>query len=119
MAIVSAGFFLALKIAYAEDRNATTTCDHLKAIEQAMRSAGIYVRMRNMGDITAQCRIDDVAMRHAFNSSPVVRYAEFFISDRCPDDIPAAFLICDEHKSIILTFHPAETYADRSPLFPS
>jgi transposase InsO family protein len=107
------------KIAYNEDADATTTCGHLQPIERAMRRAGISVRMTNIKNVSAQCRIDDAALKRAFGPPPVVRYAEFFQDGPGARDFPAAFLICDEHHSIIHTRHPFEAHASEMPLFPA
>jgi hypothetical protein len=105
-------------IAYYETPDRTATCPHLQSIERAMRSAGIEVRLYWESEVLAKCRIDSTVLERVFPLAPPVRYAEFYHAERAPHDIPTAFLICDEHKSLIHVLHPEETGANEAPLFP-
>ncbi len=107
------------KIAYNENPDRTATCAHLQPVERAMRAAGIEARLHTTGTVIAKCRIDYPAFQRAFPLAPPVRYAEFFESDRGSDDFPTAFLICDEHRSLVRTLHPAEAAARVAPVFPT
>jgi len=95
-------------IAYFENPALTTTCPHLEPIERAMRAAGIEARRYRETDTSMTCRIDHGALERDFGVTAPVRYAEFYAGDRDSCDRPIAFLICDEHKSMIHTLHPDE-----------
>ena len=105
-------------IAYYENPNLTITCPHLQPIERAMRQAGIPLRRYRESDVTAECQIDLPALQQAFGIVPPVRYAEFYQGERDYQDHPTAFLICDEHKSLIHTLHPDKSRRD-TPQFPA
>lgn len=105
-------------IAYDQNREMTVTCEHLEPIERAMRRAGLYTRRYRDKDVMAQCRIDYPALQQSFGVAPPVRYAEFYQPERSAHDHPTAFLICDDHASIIHTMHPDES-RDETAMFPS
>jgi hypothetical protein len=105
-------------IAYAESPSATNSCSHLQLVERTMRHRGIEARRYKTRDIVAKCRIDFPALQSSFEVVPPVRYAEFYQGDRYEFEHPTAFLICDEHNSIIHTVHPEDAGATNLPLFP-
>ena len=106
-------------ILYHEDPNRLATCVHLRPIEQAVRRAGIAARLYREHDVVATCRIDLPRLEQVVSVAPPIRYAEFFQADRAENDLPTAFLICDEHKSILYTTHPAAAGADTAPWMPA
>jgi hypothetical protein len=105
-------------IAYFENPGRAATCNHLEPIERAIREAGIQVRLHSAQNVLAKCRIVVAELERNFCASPPVRYAEFYQGDRYEFEHPTAFLICDEHKSIIHTLHPDEAEATDAPEFP-
>lgn len=105
-------------IAYYESPDRTITCSHLEMIEGAMRSGGIQAYRYRETDVSAKCRIDYDALQRQFSIIPPVRYAEFLAGDAKDHELPMAFLICDEHKSMIHTIHPDEPRAQEAPRFP-
>lgn len=102
-------------ITYYENSALTATCIHLRPIEQAMRAAGIDVRLFKEEQVTAHCHIDLPRLRQTFPLSASIRYAEFFAGDPESHERPTAFLICDDHKSMIHTVHPDSP----APIFPA
>jgi len=106
------------QIAYDENPGKTATCEHLQAIETAMRGAGIEMRLSRESVVTAKCRIDIAALNRDFSVTAPVRYAAFYAGNRYDSEHPMAFIICDEHKSRINTLHPDETGASNAPGFP-
>jgi hypothetical protein len=107
-------------ILYEQHPELTTTCAHLEPIERAMRRAGVHLRRYRQTSAVATCCIDSEALQRAFTLAPPVRYAEFFAEERAPGENPTAFLICDEHDSMIHTVHPAEATgtSQQLPRFP-
>lgn len=105
-------------IAYSETPSTTNTCSHLQAIERAMRNAGVSIRRYGESSVLTKCRIDLAALQRDFGTVPPVRYAEFYAGERTEHEHPTAFLICDDHKSMIHTLHPEEPGAQKAPWFP-
>ena len=105
-------------IVYYEHPECVETCEHLQAIERAMRSAGIDCRRARPRSIRAVCRIDYPALQSSFEVAPPVRYAEYYAGDRDEKDFPMAFLICDAHTSMIHSLHPHEAGAMAAAVFP-
>jgi hypothetical protein len=106
------------KIAYNETPDMTATCEHLQLVERTMRGTGILVRLYKYGVVMAKCRVDYTRLQRAFQLASPVRYAEFYRGESVPDEVPTAYLICDEHKSMIHTVHPEETGANDMSWFP-
>ncbi len=104
-------------IAYYENHEIAVSCEHLQPIERAMRRAGIDAR-RHLTNVSAKCLIDLPALKIALSPPPTVRYMEYYQDERYERENPAAFLICDEHKSIIHTVHPEAAVAKEMPWFP-
>ncbi|MES2464695.1 MAG: hypothetical protein V4671_29380 [Armatimonadota bacterium] len=105
-------------IAYYEDPESVITCVHLQPVERAMRRAGIDLRRFQEGDVRAKCGIRYSALERDFEIGLPVRYAEFFEAERWERDHPRAYLICDEHKSVIHVLHPEESGGQALPQFP-
>ena len=114
--------------AYAENPEATATCEHLQPIERAMRFSGVRVSLLEVSEyapvIMAQCRINVPEVNRVFNLPAWVYYKEGFQSERPPDDTPRADIFCGEclkthrTRAIVSVLHPAECRTD-TPWFPT
>lgn len=102
-------------IAYYENPSMTVTCAHLRPIEQAMREAGIDVRLYKNRDVSAVCNIDFTLLKQTFSALAPIEYTEFYMGNPDDQERPAAFLICSDHKTMIHTRHPDQT----APSFPN
>jgi hypothetical protein len=94
------------QIAYDIDAGATATCRHLKPIEAAMRQCGVEMKLQTDTRVSAECRIDEPALKARFQPARSVHYAEAYMGGRAAEDDPVAFLRCEACESIIATIHP-------------
>jgi len=93
------------QIDYNEDPNRLATCLHLQPIEQAMRRAGIDVRLVIGSNVRADCCVDPVALGQRFVLPPSVEYAELPMYDRSLVDPPVAVVRCTACRSMIDVVH--------------
>lgn len=114
--------------AYAASRGETATCPHLRAVEAAMRAAGIKAQLiawsATARAVWAECRIDEKELRRQFDLPRWVHYEEGYFSDRDQNDTPRADLVCHRCRDndtpgwSIVVIHP-ESYSAHAPWFPS
>ena len=104
-------------IAYYENPAQLATCEHLQPIERAMRGQGIDVRLFKAQDVSAMCHIDFPALQQLLNAAPPVHYTAYYQGSYDAYDRPTAFLICEEHRSMIHTVHP-DLAGQNAPRFP-
>ncbi|MEP7364601.1 MAG: hypothetical protein ABI972_15200 [Acidobacteriota bacterium] len=118
----------AARAAYRDNPDATASCEHLQAVELAMRMAGLSVELFGGGEhqpvVRAACRINEPELRRVFTLPEAVFYKEGYEAERTPHDFPRADLICqscmatNRARSDILVLHPDEC-RDDTPWFPS
>jgi len=114
--------------AYAASRGETATCPHLRAVEAAMRAAGVKSQLiawsATARAVWAQCRIDEKELRRQFDLPRWVHYEEGYFSDRDQNDTPRADLVCHRCRDNdtpgwnITVIHP-ESYSENAPWFPA
>lgn len=114
--------------AYAADRNKTGSCPHLRAVEAAIRAAGIRTSLTAYSgtgrSIWAQCRIHEAELRRRFDLPRWVEYKQWYDSDRDNEDTPRADLVCQRCREnetpgwSIMVIHP-ESYSKNTPWFSS
>jgi len=92
-------------IEYDLDPDITTTCEHLRPIEHAIRKAGIRVRLQWAGVVDARCMVDAQAMLQQFNPAPSVAYTEPHFYDRSMEDPPSALISCSTCMCCIHVVH--------------
>ncbi len=97
------------QIVYDQDRQRLATCPHLRPIEQAMRQAGVRVRLIGPSAIMANCRIDRAGLERRSLLAGPAAYLEYVVPDRPPDVIPVAELRCQACASVITVLHPQES----------
>lgn len=95
------------QIAYDLDRTKTATCEHLQAIERAVRQAHIGVRLVGGPRVEASCTIDRDALHRAFALASSVDYHEPQQYDRSVEDPPGALIWCSACNSAITAIHPS------------
>jgi hypothetical protein len=109
------GYWTDAQIAYAENRDITAVCQHLKPVESAMRHAGIATHLLTesidksfapLPAITADCRLDWKTLRRTLVLAEPVRYEEGYQPERHERDNPWARLACSNCKSKIDLVHP-------------
>ncbi len=91
---------------YNNDRSVTITCPHLEPVESAMRRDAITVTPIARNSVKASCRIYLPNLEKEFAPLDPVRYLEYFIAERSPEDTPVAELRCAQCGSRIDTYHP-------------
>jgi hypothetical protein len=96
------------KSEYAKNASMTITCPHLNSIERAMRDAGVPLVATAQIVVKAACRVDERTLLRDFTPFGPVRYSEYFIAERSPEDIPVAYLECGQCASRIDVLHPVE-----------
>jgi hypothetical protein len=114
--------------AYAASSAQTACCPHLRAVEAAIRAAGVKTHLLAWSAtdraVWAQCRIDEKALRRQFDLPRWVAYEEGYYSDRDQNDTPRADLVCQRCRdagtpgSSIVVIHP-ESYSENAPWFPA
>jgi hypothetical protein len=106
-------------IAYALDANATATCEHLVAIERAMRAEGIVVKPAYLPAVVeARCDIDEARLQAEFRPADSVSFSRFIEAyERSVEDPPNAALRCSACKSGIWTT-PTHEIRPTTPVFP-
>jgi hypothetical protein len=117
----------AAQIAYDENPEATASCEHLQAVERAMRKAGLKVELFDGNEyqpaVRAACRINEPELRRTFALPESIVYREGYEAERTPHDFPRADIFCGEcmysnrAKCDILVLHPDECH-DNTPWFP-
>jgi hypothetical protein len=107
------------QIAYDLNPDQPATCVHLATVEQAMRRLGLKVRWLAEKHVTADCRVDEVALWEAFKPAPEVSYnADLFPGGgRGSEEFPNCALQCAACNSGIHTLHERESKA-MTPWFP-
>jgi len=113
---------------YAANRTRTACCPHLRAVEAAMRAAGVKTQLiawsADSRAVWAQCRVDEKELRRQFGLPRWVVYEEGYFSDRDQNGTPRADLVChrcrDEEEPgwNITVVHP-ESYSKDAPWFPA
>ncbi len=113
--------------AYAANRARTACCPHLRAVEAAMRVAGVRTQLIAWPAagraVWAHCRIDERELRGQFELPRWVVYEEGYFSDRDQNGTPRADLVChrcrdkEEPGWNITVVHP-ESYSNNAPWFP-
>ena len=93
------------------------TCEHLHKIEKQLADAGVSVTLLWGKHVMAKCRIEGPEFDRSC-ASPPIRYAEYLASDERSAERPTAYIMCDEHKSMINTVHPQEPGSGDAPWFP-
>ncbi len=114
-------------LAYDGNPEATASCEHLRAVERAMRMAGVEVELFEGNDhqpvVRAACRIHEAELRAVFALPESIHYKEGYEAERTPRDFPRADLICapcmdsNRARCDILVLHPDECRPD-TPWFP-
>jgi hypothetical protein len=105
------------QIAYHEDRTLLVTCQHLRPIEGGMRRTATKMRRIGSTAVSADCRIDQVAIGRVYHLQPPAYYSEYYQGDRSATDFPTAILTCKDCRSFIRVLHPDEAKRD-TPAFP-
>jgi membrane protein implicated in regulation of membrane protease activity len=105
------------QIAYNEDSGMTVTCAHLQMIERDLRLTGIKMKRASSIIVSAQCRIDQVALEHRYHLTPPAHYSEFYQGDRSSTDFPTAMITCGDCHSSISVLHPDQARVE-TPVFP-
>jgi hypothetical protein len=105
------------QIAYHEDRSLLVTCRHLQPIEGGLRQTAIKMRRIGSTSVSADCRIDQVAIGRLYHLQPPAYYSEYYQGDRSATDFPTAILTCKDCRSFIRVLHPDEAKRD-TPVFP-
>jgi hypothetical protein len=115
------------QIAYNENIHLTGTCEHLKNIERAMRTAGVRTRLTaqweqtrlvTLPKISADCRVDVGELWRRFRRPVSVQYLEGFMPERAAEDNPWASLTCAVCGSSIELVH-SKYGRPETPGFPS
>ncbi|MGA0599497.1 hypothetical protein ACO2Q3_02185 [Caulobacter sp. KR2-114] len=106
------------QIAYDLDAAARTTCLHLRPVEDGLRAAGVWVKLRIPRWVDAQAVCDEPALRRRFALAPEVAYVEGYTSDRGSDWWPYAYLRCGACESRINFLHRDEARHEE-PVFPA
>jgi len=105
------------QIAYDLDPAMTATCQHLQAIERAIRRTGIKARRYAGADVGVACALDPTALAKSFALPRSVRYEEPPPHDRASADSLVALLRCTSCRSSIVGWHPS-TAGPHAPVFP-
>lgn len=98
-----------------EPREPDPPCDHLLPVEQALRDAGIKVRLRGGRIVSAECRVHEPELIRLF---PPLAYREGFQPERSQWDNPYGSIYCPQCGHGIFVLHPLECAAG-TPWFPS
>lgn len=106
------------QIAYDLEPDGTATCAHLAPVEQAMRRAGIAVKLQSGRIVTAPCVIDEPALRARFALDPPAWYGIVPDHGRSYEDPPYAALGCTEHGAMIHVIEPGQA-PPGSAVFPA
>lgn len=106
------------QIAYDLDLTRTATCEHLQAVERAIRQAHIGVRLVGGPRVEARCVVDREALHGAFALAPSVDYHEPQQYDRSLEDPPGALIWCSACNSAIAAIHPSQAPSG-TRMFPS
>ena len=106
------------QIAYDLEPAGSATCAHLAPVEQAMRRAGIAVKLQLGHIVHATCVIDEAALRARFAIEPPAWYGIIPDYDRSYEDPPSAALGCTEHGAMIYVIEPRQA-PPGSPVFPA
>lgn len=105
------------QIAYDQDPSRTVTCVHLRGTEQAMRQAGIFVRLLHGPVASAECRINLPRFAQKFGEATAALYEERHDIDRSWHDPKSAMFYCPACKANLVVVHPEEA-APGTPWFP-
>jgi hypothetical protein len=103
------GYWSDEQIDYDLDANRTETCEHLAAVERAMRQAGMGVKWMFPRHVDADCRIDEARLRRVIPLAETIRYGEdVYGSGRQGEDMPQAALSCAACNSSIHCVGPRD-----------
>lgn len=106
------------RIAYDQDSDALATCEHLQAIERALREADIQVRLQWTKVVGAACMINVRALMQQFDLAPWVAYTEPQQYDRSAEGLSSASISCSSCGSRIYSVHRVMASSD-TPTWPS
>jgi hypothetical protein len=111
-------FLEVMRPKYELDPHATACCQHLAAIESAMRAAGVKLQLAGPSAVTAACCVDAEALARTFALPANVSYQEWYGRDRLPEDPPSSLVYCETCPSKLWVLHASERRPD-TPTFPS
>jgi hypothetical protein len=111
-------FLAAMAPKYDLDPHATACCEHLAAIESAMRTTGMQMRLAGPRSVKAECCVDTQALARLFALPKDVSYQEWYGRDGLPGDPPASLVYCEACPSHLWVLHASERRPD-TPTFPS
>ena len=111
-------FLEVMSSAYQLDPRATACCEHLAAIESAMRAAGVKLQLAGPSAVAAACCVDAAELARKFILPANVSYQEWYGRDGLPGDPPSTLVYCEACPSKLWVLHPSERRPD-TPTFPS
>lgn len=106
------------QIGYDADPAARTTCQHLRPVEDALRTSLIPVKLQIAHWIAAKAVCDHAALERRFALGADALYEEGYASDRGSYYEPYAILRCASCQSRIVFLHPDEARGGE-PVFPT
>jgi hypothetical protein len=106
------------QIAYDLEPEGSATCPHLAPVEQAMRRAGIAVKLQYDHIVDAPCVVDEPALRARFTIELPAWYGIIADQGRSYEDPPLAAFTCKEHGAMIYVIEPSQAKPG-SPVFPA